>query len=719
MKLTNSSGATTYFTDYADSTSDGNAPISVTLGAGSYTLSVSDYASDSATYIMTYWTGAPAVGTSSTNNAGTSLATARNIGTPSAAGDSYADWVGPADPDDYYQFTLTSASLVSLSLTGQSTNYLLLKLLNVAGSQIANSYETAVSGGGILTYLAAGTYFIDVNSDNDTSGYSLLAQSTALPNQAGSGLGSALNIGALSTTVSYNDFVGSVDTDDYYEFTIGSPSSLSVTLSNLSENTELILRDVSGNSLAYTYGAFQSASTYGAFQSNASLIADLAAGTYFIDVNSDGYTGTTYTISLNATAFADTGGPTISSAAPLGAALGTTPLADGFSSPSQSNLLLQNASTGAIDILSVAPSGLVVTAALSLGDPGSTWHVVGSADLNGDGQPDILLQADNGTIVDYLMSGTSIAYAFDLGDAGSSWHVRGLGNFDNSGNASILLQSDSGGLVVWETNGVGITGTASLGTLPAGWAVEGVGDFYGTGQSDILLQSNTGTLVIYSMSGTTITGAAAIGTPLPGWTVAGTGNFNGDFKTDILLHSDSGANVVWEMSGTTLIGATSLGDPGTGYTDPVAGLDLNGDGISDVVLQSNSTSTIVEYLLNNTAQITSGTVLGSPGSGWQVLGNNPTTFIDGTGTNLNLTGTPGPDEFNFTSYVAGLHIVSSFDPATDLIALSAAAFPTYAAVQAHETAYQGGTFIGLTNTAAIDITGVTPSQLTAANFVLR
>jgi hypothetical protein len=476
---------------------------------------------------------------------------------------------------------------------------------------------------------------------------------------------------------------------------------------------------VSGNSLAYTYGAFQSASTYGAFQSNASLIADLAAGTYFIDVNSDGYTGTTYTISLNATAFADTGGPTISSAAPLGAALGTTPLADGFSSPSQSNLLLQNASTGAIDILSVAPSGLVVTAALSLGDPGSTWHVVGSADLNGDGQPDILLQADNGTIVDYLMSGTSIAYAFDLGDAGSSWHVRGLGNFDNSGNASILLQSDSGGLVVWETNGVGITGTASLGTLPAGWAVEGVGDFYGTGQSDILLQSNTGTLVIYSMSGTTITGAAAIGTPLPGWTVAGTGNFNGDFKTDILLHSDSGANVVWEMSGTTLIGATSLGDPGTGYTDPVAGLDLNGDGISDVVLQSNSTSTIVEYLLNNTAQITSGTVLGSPGSGWQVLGNNPTTFIDGTGTNLNLTGTPGPDEFNFTSYVAGLHIVSSFDPATDLIALSAAAFPTYAAVQAHETAYQGGTFIGLTNTAAIDITGVTPSQLTAANFVLR
>jgi hypothetical protein len=53
------------------------------------------------------------------------------------------------------------------------------------------------------------------------------------------------------------------------------------------------------------------------------------------------------------------------------------------------------------------------------------------------------------------------------------------------------------------------------------------------------------------------------------------------------------------------------------------------------------------------------------------------------------------------------------------VALSAAAFPSYATVQANEAPYQGGTFVGLSPTAAIVIQGITPDQLTAANFVLR
>ena len=112
-------------------------------------------------------------------------------------------------------------------------------------------------------------------------------------------------------------------------------------------------------------------------------------------------------------------------------------------------------------------------------------------------------------------------------------------------------------------------------------------------------------------------------------------------------------------------------------------------------------------------------VLGTPGVGWNIVGSNPTTFLDGTGANLNLVGTPGPDQFNLTSYQAGVHTITSFDPATDTVALDIAAFPNYATVQAHEAAYQGGTFIGLSPTAAIVIQGVTPGQLTASDFVLR
>ena len=40
-------------------------------------------------------------------------------------------------------------------------------------------------------------------------------------------------------------------------------------------------------------------------------------------------------------------------------------------------------------------------------------------------------------------------------------------------------------------------------------------------------------------------------------------------------------------------------------------------------------------------------------------------------------------------------------------------------MQAHEVAYNGGTAIGLSADAAIVIQGVTPDQLSSANFVLR
>jgi len=419
-------------------------------------------------------------------------------------------------------------------------------------------------------------------------------------------------------------------------------------------------------------------------------------------------TGFTLKVTSSAGASATDATTTIITYAPL--------TADNFSGTGMSGIVMQNVDGAGVIYTT---NGLGVTAATSIGDPGPTWHIMGSADFNGDGQPDLLLQNDNGALVDYVMKGTGVTAAYSLGNPGSSWHVRGLGDFNADGDADILLQNDNGALVILETNGTSLIGSASLGSLPAGWAVEGVADFYGNGHPDILVQSSTGVLVLYTMSGTSITAGAVIGNPGAGWSVAGTGDYNGDGKADILLHNDNGANMVWAMNGPTETAAVSLGNPGAGYTTAVAGLDLDGDGHADLVVQNAATSTLVGYTVNGSAAITAGAVLGTPGAGWDVVGSNPITFIDGTGSNLALAGTPGPDQFNLTSYAAGIHMISSFDPAQDTLALSVAAFPSYAAVQANEAPYQGGTFINLSPTAAIVIQGVTPGQLSSGNFVLR
>ena len=392
------------------------------------------------------------------------------------------------------------------------------------------------------------------------------------------------------------------------------------------------------------------------------------------------------------------------------------PAPDDFNGDGQSDLLLQN-TNGAIVI--ETQSNLAITAGTSLGNPGPTWHVVGSADFNGDGQPDILLQNDNGTVVDYLMSGTTVAAGYDLTNPGSSWHVRGTGDFNGDGQSDIVLQNDNGSIVVDYTNGVSVTGGATISDPGPGWTVEGVADFNGDGQPDILLQNTNGAIVDYLMNGTTVAAGYLVANPGAGWSVAGTGNYNADSDADIVLHNDNGTDLTLYTNATSVIGSSSpTGDPGATWTGTVAGSDYNGDGVSDLLLQ-NTASTLVGVTLNSNAAITASAVLGTPGAGWTALGNDPVQYIDGTGGNLNLTATAGADQFNLTSFTAGLHTITGFDPAQDTVALSAASYPNFAAVQAADQAYQGGTYIGLSGNAGVLIQGVAPSQITASNFALR
>jgi serralysin len=42
-----------------------------------------------------------------------------------------------------------------------------------------------------------------------------------------------------------------------------------------------------------------------------------------------------------------------------------------------------------------------------IGNPGPSWHVIGTGDFNGDGKSDILFQNTNGSVAIWLMNGTT------------------------------------------------------------------------------------------------------------------------------------------------------------------------------------------------------------------------------------------------------------------------------------------------------------------------
>ena len=60
-----------------------------------------------------------------------------------------------------------------------------------------------------------------------------------------------------------------------------------------------------------------------------------------------------------------------------------------------------------------------------VGNPGTSWHVIGTGDFNGDGKSDILWQNDNGAVAIWEMNGTKVIAKATVGNLGISWHAIG------------------------------------------------------------------------------------------------------------------------------------------------------------------------------------------------------------------------------------------------------------------------------------------------------
>jgi hypothetical protein len=97
--------------------------------------------------------------------AGNSLATAFNVG--NLAGTvTYRDRISASDPEDYFQFTLTAISDLTLSISGLSA----VQLLNSSGTVISS-----------LTTLSSGTYYVRVFGGSGDYTLTLAADPPPLP----------------------------------------------------------------------------------------------------------------------------------------------------------------------------------------------------------------------------------------------------------------------------------------------------------------------------------------------------------------------------------------------------------------------------------------------------------------------------------------------------------------------------------------------------------
>jgi hypothetical protein len=309
---------------------------------------------------------------------------------------------------------------------------------------------------------------------------------------------------------------------------------------------------------------------------------------------------------------------------------------DGFQ-----DLVWQNNSTGQVTVNYFGGSTPIADGwsyLNSTGDPG--WHVVGTGDFDGNGVQDLVWQNDTTrqvTVNYYGGAGGAVyqgwAYLNAAGVPG--WSVVGVADMDGNGVPDLIWQNDTtkqvtvnyyggaGGAVYQGWNYLNSAGVP-------GWSVVGVADFDQNGTPDLVwqnLSTNQVTVNYYGGAGGAVYQGWAYlnATGVPGWTVVGARDINGDGVPDLIWENNTTSQVTVNyyggQGGATYEGWNWINS--TGYTGwQVTGVaDFNGDGEPDLVWMNQSTRQVtVNYYEFGGAVYQGWNTLGNGVAGWHVVG---------------------------------------------------------------------------------------------------
>ena len=210
-------------------------------------------------------------------------------------------------------------------------------------------------------------------------------------------------------------------------------------------------------------------------------------------------------------------------------------------------------------------NGTGLTAKADFGVPISdTWTLGGMGDLNGDGYTDLLWQKsansplNPGNVNAWLMNGTATpTYVNIYHTTPVGWNLVGVADTNNDGSPDMIWQAppdaNTGAQRVKSIhlrNGV-LTGDGSLlVTLPAGWRVAGTADMDGDGWPDIIAQNTTtGAVRVWYIRNELWTGATDELAPgQSGWHLASIQDLDGDSNPDLIWQTNWGTstgNVIW------------------------------------------------------------------------------------------------------------------------------------------------------------------------------
>src|ERR1022692_1257880 len=318
------------------------------------------------------------------------------------------------------------------------------------------------------------------------------------------------------------------------------------------------------------------------------------------------------------------------------------------------DLLWQNNSTGQVNVnyyggAGPQPQGSGV---LNNGVDLTGWLLVGAADFDGNGTPDLVYQnTQTGQVNVNYYAGTNFAgwACLSCGIDTTNWRVVAVADFDGNGTPDLVYQNTQTHQVNVDyyggTGGATFIGWACLscGIDTTTWQVVAAADFDGKGTPDLVYQ-NTQTHQVNvdyygGAGGATFMGWACLscGIDTTDWQVVGAVDMNADGVPDLIYQNTQTGQVNVDYYGGAG-GASFKGWNCLNCGSIVAGLSVRavakfgGSGEPDLVYQNTTTNAVTVYYYGLGGAIPQGSACVSCGintTDWQLVG---TGDFDGNGT---------------------------------------------------------------------------------------
>jgi hypothetical protein len=238
------------------------------------------------------------------------------------------------------------------------------------------------------------------------------------------------------------------------------------------------------------------------------------------------------------------------------------------------------------------------------------------ADINGDGQSDLLWRNRDGEIAVWTMNGQTRAGSSFLGTIPPHWRIAAAGDFTGDGNADLVWQEDTGTVALWEMQGTTHVATHFLYDGSTSWRVVAAADLNADGHVDMIWQGPGGNVAVWIMRRIVNESAEFLFDADTQWRVVAAGDLDGDGFADLVWQSPTGSVAAWLMNGLVQRQVATLAGDTAWRIAAIA--NLNGDNCADLVWQDPS-GTVIAWLMNGAARLSVVPLYQGP-TDWRVSG---------------------------------------------------------------------------------------------------